>query len=352
MSDDSQQLNAILQSFGSLLYHNVVTFSVGFTLYGVYLVVFPVSVWFTINRRPLARVSRILLAAMILAFAVTTVQFVVEMFWVLEQIRTYLLRTDIPLADRTEDWGRQFAALVVIDYWPQLVTYTISDAIVVWRAWVLYPRNRAVQGILATVTCADIILWIYAQVHLSEHAAQQGNTNPGIDVKLSTAANFMSLGTNLLATGFSRKYFQLMEGTWHDKIRRSRITRIMLVLIETGVAWGVIQIAVGVIQQLDLAELTSLDLATAVVETASTYLAGILPAVTVIIVHSQNSFESWALTRDIDLRTSRKISTLRFDVQEPRGSDSADSSAAAGNARTPPSKGADREKVGLDPSPV
>ncbi|KAJ7205061.1 hypothetical protein GGX14DRAFT_397996 [Mycena pura] len=371
MSDQSQQ-NAILVSFGNSLYHDVVTFSIGFILYGLYLLVFPVCLWFILNLRPLPRASTVLLAATILAFTATTVQFTVEMTWLLEQIRIYLIRADIPLSDRRAYWSQRFTALTVIDYWPQLVTvgtitflvrfhtnggpkYTVSDAIVAWRAWVLYPRNRFVQGTLATVVCADLVLWIYAQANLSKHRAQDIAISPGTDVNLSTAANFLSLGTNLLSTGFiavkAWKYFQLLDGTWRDKIRRSRATQILLVLVETGVVWAVVQIVVGVIQQLDVEAFTRLDLATSVIETASTYLAAILPAATIIIVRSQNSFESWTITNPTDVRNIQKKSTLRFGVSGAMRStdaDSVNSSAVPGEAQqqSMPPKVTDHEKVG------
>ncbi|KAJ7114338.1 hypothetical protein C8R44DRAFT_929163 [Mycena epipterygia] len=321
MSNDS----AILESFGNLIYHDALTFGTGFVLYGAYLVVFPVCLWFIIAVRPLSCAAKILLAAMILAFTATTVQFIDEATRLLEEILIYLTRTDIPLHNREAVWISRFTVLVVLDYWPQLVTYAVSDTIVVWRAWVLYPRNTIVHMLLSTFTAFDLGLWVYAQAHLSKHALEQSTPyNPATDVRLSTAANFMSLGTNLLATGFisfkAWQYFRLMDGSWQGKLRTSQASRILLILIETGVAWMSIQITVCVIQQLDVAAFTDLDTATAIIETASTYLAGILPAITVIIVRSQNSFESWTITDDPPLHSNHQISTLRFGVKESTGS--------------------------------
>ncbi|KAJ6577501.1 hypothetical protein B0H19DRAFT_1062110 [Mycena capillaripes] len=99
--------------------------------------------------------------------------------------------------------------------------------------------------------------------------------------------------------------------------------------------------AVGIIQQRDLHAYSNLDTASAAIETASTYLAAILPAVTIIIVRSKNSFERWTVTSNTaGTRPSPgpgKISTLRFEVHEATNSagdsDSTNSSGSATDAR-------------------
>ncbi|KAF7326476.1 hypothetical protein MVEN_02614700 [Mycena venus] len=150
----------------------------------------------------------------------------------------------------------------------------------------------------------------------------------------------------------------------------SQASRILLILIETGVAWMSIQITVCVIQQLDIAAFTNLDTATAIIETASTFggafltlvltvivhltdvplsAQGILPAITVIIVRSQNSFESWTITDDAPLRSNHQISTLRFGFKESTGSTAGAESGLFGDTRKSNSKRVDKGDAETNP---
>lgn len=36
------------------------------------------------------------------------------------------------------------------------VQFMVTDLIVVWRAWVMYPRNYIVRGVLAGITFVDL----------------------------------------------------------------------------------------------------------------------------------------------------------------------------------------------------
>ncbi|KAE9392674.1 hypothetical protein BT96DRAFT_944477 [Gymnopus androsaceus JB14] len=88
--------------------------------------------------------------------------------------------------------------LYIIDYWPQLVTYIIANFIIVWWAWVMYPRNMIVQVILTVISAADLALWVNAQAHLSSSGVKPYSA--GAYIQFSTAANFVSSGANTIST--------------------------------------------------------------------------------------------------------------------------------------------------------
>ncbi|KAJ6613262.1 hypothetical protein B0H10DRAFT_2436582 [Mycena sp. CBHHK59/15] len=317
----STTTDEILFSFGDILYRNDVPHSVGFTFFGIYLVFFCVYLWFTMHHPMKSRASKILLAAMLLLFLSSTTQFVLDMTFSLEQIKGYLMWTDVPLADRRNLWLQKYEVIFILERWPTATNFMISDLIVIWRASVMYSHRRWVQGALWTVAVADVVLWICASSFTSRDATQRSR-NPTTDEQLNTIGNFVSLGTNLLGTGLiavkgwrQRKLMtQASLAKW-----RGDVPRILLVLVETGAVWAVIQLVFSILQQIDQANFTSVDLAVAVIGKAALYLAAILPTATVIIVRSQRSVEYTLNFGNVsDFRaagpkhTSTRLSTIRF----------------------------------------
>ncbi len=129
---------------------------------------------FTYRDHPLkSKAAKFLLGAILLLFVSTTSQFVFDMIFILQQIKAYIMATDVPLAERRSRYIARFLSLRIAAVWPVMVNvsltycmpvcksllalsqFMISDIIVVWRAWVLYPNRMAIRAILAVVTLAD-----------------------------------------------------------------------------------------------------------------------------------------------------------------------------------------------------
>ncbi|KAJ7480962.1 hypothetical protein FB451DRAFT_1556402 [Mycena latifolia] len=318
--------DAILFSFGDILYRNDVPHSVGFAFYGIYLVFFCVYLWFTMHHPLKTGASKILLAAMLMLFLSSTAQFVLDMTFSLEQIKGYLMWTAVPLDQRRNLWLQKYEAIFILERWPTATNFMISDLIVVWRASVISQR-RWMQGLLWAVAAADVVLWICASAFTSRDAAQRSR-NPTTDEQLNTISNFISLGTNLFATGVialkgwqQRKLMtQASRAKW-----RGDVPRIMLVLVETGAVWAGIQLLFSILQQIDQANFTSVDLAVAVIGKAALYLAAILPTATVIIVRARRSVEQtlrFGNSSEVGAEGkhgSTRLSTIRFGENAPSG---------------------------------
>ncbi|KAJ6600750.1 hypothetical protein B0H10DRAFT_2196342 [Mycena sp. CBHHK59/15] len=305
----------ILLSFGELMYRDNVPHSVGFVFYGIYFVFFCVYLWCTMHHSAKPLASKILLASMLLLFVSSTAQFVGDMILNVEQIRGYLMWTDVPLADRRGLWLQKYEPAYVLEKWPTL-NFMISDLIVIWRASVMYSRRRWWQVALWTVAFADVVIWAYAFA-LTSRDAEQRSRNPTIDQNLVTVSLFISLGTNLLGTGV-----MAVKGWRHRRLMaqmsfvewKGEVTRILLLLVETGAIWAVIQLVVCILLQIDKVALTPFDLATAVIQKAEIYLAAILPTATVIIVRLHRSFESTLDPGDFGTPgRNHTSSTIRFE---------------------------------------
>ncbi|KAJ7463298.1 hypothetical protein FB451DRAFT_1562302 [Mycena latifolia] len=312
----------ILFTLGQLMYRDNVPHSVGFLFYGIYFVFFCIYLWFTMCESTKPRATKILLAAMLLLFLSTTAQFVGDMLLSLEQIRGYLMWTDVPLAERDALWLQKFAPAYVLEKWPTL-NLMISDLIVIWRASVVYPQRRWWQVVLWTVAFADVVIWAYVFALLSRDAAERSR-NPTIDQHLVTTSMFFSLGTNLLGTGLmavkawthGSLMRQMSFAKWKDEV-----ARILLLLVETGVFWAAIQLVSCVMLQVDKVTLTPSDVATAVIKKCTIYLAAILPTATLIIIRLHKSFDSTLDSSDSRTPPNNKstlLSTIWVDESPAR----------------------------------
>ncbi|KAJ7677621.1 hypothetical protein B0H17DRAFT_1078967 [Mycena rosella] len=312
----------IIYSLGALIYRDNVPHSVGFIFYGIYFVFFCAYLWFIIRHSTAPRASKILLAAMLLLFLSTTAQFAADMVLNLAQIRGYLMWTGVPLAERRALWLQRYEPAYVLEKWPTL-NFMISDAIVIWRASVMYGHRRWAQVALWAVAFADVVIWAYAFA-LTSRDTEQRSHNPATDQKLITISFFISLGTNLLGTGaIAWKHRRLVAQKSFLKWKRSEVTRILLLLVETGAIWAVIQLTATILLQIDTEALSALDLATAVMQKVEVYLAAILPTATVLIVRlhrfSESTMDLSAIqTPGASNRTpSTLLSTIHFEDSPP-----------------------------------
>ncbi|KAJ7493508.1 hypothetical protein FB451DRAFT_1214674 [Mycena latifolia] len=274
-----------------IMYRDNVPNSVGFLFYGIYFVFFCVYFWFTMHESTKPRATKIILTAMLLLFLSTTAQFVGGMLLNLEQIRGYLMWTDVPLAERHVLWLKKFEPIYVLETWP-----TLNFMIFIWAC-------------AFTLTSRD---------------AEERSRNPTIDQQLITASLFISIGTNLLGTRLmavkawthGNLMTQLSFAKWKDEV-----ARILLLLVETGAIWVAIQLVYCVMLQVDKVALVPVDFATAVIEKCMVYLAAILTTATHIIIRLHRSFNSTLDSGDSRTPANNKstlLSTAWFDESPAR----------------------------------
>ncbi|KAJ7046145.1 hypothetical protein C8F04DRAFT_1387775 [Mycena alexandri] len=287
----------IVLSYGESLYRDFVPHDVGYVFYGIYLVVFVIYFWTTIQRPMPSIAARLLFCAMLLLFFSSTAQYIADMLLSLEQMEAYLTWTSVPLADRRTVWLQTHAGLYKTQRWPTAFNFVISDLIVIWRASVIFTLSRWIRVSLWSVGLADVGVWLCAASITSRDAVER-TQNRSIDETINTVANCMSLATNLVGTvaigvkAWNQRKFMKQHTMWG-----SNVPRVLLLLVETGGIWAMVQLAFSVLQQVNHGGNAKLDLATAVVARIATYFAAILPTATLIIARSQRSVDYVTLER-------------------------------------------------------
>ncbi|KAJ7572065.1 hypothetical protein C8J56DRAFT_1070135 [Mycena floridula] len=251
---------------------------------------------------------------MLVLFLSTTMQFIIDFVFVISAVEGLLLQSDIALPDRAQAFSqRHDNAFQIVELWPLPVNLIISDFIVIWRAWVLVPNAQIPMAVVAS---ANAVLNLYSTALPTKHAAIV-ITDPTIDIKILSASGFLSFGTNVLGTVLIAwkgwQHHQLMSSI---SSKRSQVSNILIILVEGGFAFGIIQLTYSLMRIVDVnITMSPLDPAVNILGEALTYLAAIFPMATTIIVRSQRSVIDHSLCAIEHSRhepAKIKISTIRF----------------------------------------
>ncbi|KAF7331443.1 hypothetical protein MKEN_00023000 [Mycena kentingensis (nom. inval.)] len=326
--------SAALVSMGRAIYRNTQVHIVGFAWYGVYLMTFLIYLVFTIAYPVHTRASYLLFGALLLLFLSTTFQFSLDLAYTMVLLKDLLIDTSFPLGMRKQHFDDLRGKIIYpLERWAPAINFMISDLIVVWRATVVnkhaeYKRwMRAVLYVLALADIGEIsptlvslpgpnhsnspVGWLFTAGITSRDALARSN-NPHIDQDFNTMANFISLGTNLVSTAFiAKKAWRHKRVTKHMSIGggdgSSRVTKALLLMVETGFVWAGVQFVFAVLQQVNRRFHSPIDTATGVFSKTATFLAAILPTATVIIVRAERSIE-YIISSRSEMSGSRAVS--------------------------------------------
>ncbi|KAJ7651427.1 hypothetical protein FB45DRAFT_1051152 [Roridomyces roridus] len=291
-SSNSTVTDETLFAWGQSICRMTLSHGSGWLFYGIYLPIFfsylsppRHSRSFTLNR--------ILQTAMILLFLSSTLQFITDFIFSIAQIQGYMMSTRFPLADRKDDWENTHLPFYVIQRWPPAINFIVSDLIVLWRAASLRQSHRWLKVAMGTLGVADVVVWCVAAAFTSRDAAQR-SSNRATDQVVNTVSIITSLAINVIGT------IAIAVVAWkhHRTMNQAAITRwrgdvprILLVLVESGVVWALIQILYVVLEDVDLVPGSPLDMGTGALLKMAVYLAAILPTLTLIIIRSKRSVE-------------------------------------------------------------
>ncbi|KAI5890040.1 uncharacterized protein SCHCODRAFT_01190735 [Schizophyllum commune H4-8] len=165
------------------------------------------------------------------------------------------------------------------------VSYLISDIIVVWRAWVLWPDSRLVKGLLLLCACGSTVgvtldcVWVLLEVGAIPMAQR------------TLTRTLPLLVTNLVATGLvgirAWQYRTQIKGNLGLLTKRSQVEKVLVLLVESGFVYCLIW-AIAMVLQILGAGLTT-DSAYGIVSATYPRLAGIYPTAVVLGVAAQRS---------------------------------------------------------------
>ncbi|KAL1686363.1 hypothetical protein GGG16DRAFT_117969 [Schizophyllum commune] len=181
------------------------------------------------------------------------------------------------------------------------ICYILSDALVVWRAWVLWPHSRLARGALMLGMIGSVVGAVIREVEVSPQARAFGRV---AFTPKSLAFTLPLVITNVLATTLVGAqvwaYRRDVAASLGPFLSGSRVGGILLLLLESGVVFCVICITIVVLVAYapPMANVNSIVVVTDVLQfSVGTYATFVILVVTVYqrrtarsMIHGQSSF--------------------------------------------------------------
>ncbi|KAF9259192.1 hypothetical protein L218DRAFT_963859 [Marasmius fiardii PR-910] len=278
--------------FGSNAMLNIVNLVVAGMFYGVYVVLFCVALYILCRREGNFKARFGLLFAVVSLFTLSSFW-----FWSNVDLLMSIIKTDLvdnvgqPLASKHMAYVAKSGKLSSVAQVIIPIMIIIGDTIVFWRAWVLCDVNRKIVTVplvflLGTTVCSFAFLGCYAQNDWPVSAPDTCN-------KLQISAFSLSIVTNITGTlviGYRFWLYRQAVGKYLGQCRyRTRIEKVLFVLLETGAVYSVIWIVELVLVLMP----PSPDFAGKVVHSifvaSCIQLVGIYPTLLVVLVYMECS---------------------------------------------------------------
>ncbi|KAJ7141446.1 hypothetical protein C8R44DRAFT_246963 [Mycena epipterygia] len=333
----SSSLATQITSTGQSLIYDILGLVLQTFFFGVYTVLIVLSTRMLLKRGLKTRSNKVMFMITLFMYLLSAAYWAYSVADVVDRMRNYINDLQNPLNysashDTVTKWSPLFNAIV-------LVNYILSDAVVVWRAWILCLRNHRKYlsiaifflGLTAISVTGTIIFRIIALVEAP--SAQLPNSSylvQGINI-LQISNLSMSLISNFSATAVvgatAWRHRQSLRVAFADNKKRTKADQVLTLLVESGLLYCVSGLTVLVASLIRLPQGTLGDLYTPinvqiavsfysafpVVQSNSLYAQGAYPLVVLLLVTMQrsltettflNTFEGSAPSHPIQFNTA------------------------------------------------
>ncbi|KAI5825543.1 hypothetical protein K523DRAFT_419943 [Schizophyllum commune Tattone D] len=159
----------------------------------------------------------------------------------IELMMMRILRAQVALfatsAPRQREPDKQMRYEIMISGACLCINYILSDALVVWRAWVLWPHSRVARAALTMGMVGTAVGSVFRVIHIGSQARDLRRIS--VFTLESLTFTLPILFTNALATALvgSRlwEYRRDVAALLEPISGRSRVGRVLLLLVESGV---------------------------------------------------------------------------------------------------------------------
>ncbi|KAJ4467025.1 hypothetical protein J3R30DRAFT_3580141 [Lentinula aciculospora] len=272
-------------------------------VYGIYTTLFSISTYIMIKQGLNSPSRKLLLALTTLMYTITTLYTAASIANIIQLIQ--ILFFGLPTSSTINLQFPIFNALF-------LVNYSLTDCVVVWRAWVLCQRDHRIVlftcvfflccAFLSEMSTIGIRIVLFVLPPTSESII--ASLSRSIDI--TQVSNLgLSLITNLIATGtVSFKAWRLRK-MFYPGPHQPKTGKILVLIVESGVLYSISLITVLVATLIPLTKGTLGDLYTPV----NLQLAGIYPLIVLIMVNKNRTLDK-AVIAFSDNRTDHAMGSF------------------------------------------
>ncbi|KAJ7077298.1 hypothetical protein B0H15DRAFT_955169 [Mycena belliarum] len=286
---DSPASAAQIMKISEGLIYDVVGLVAQTFIFGIYSVLVVLSTRMLLKRGLNSRVNKVMFAITTFMYLLSSLYWVYSVDDVVDRMKAYN-NHNYSDHDMVTKWSPLFNAIL-------LINYTLSDGIVVWRAWILCLRNHRKYlgftifflGVTAVSVTCTIIFRIIVFIRYPITFLPDGSyLKRGIDVLQVTTLG-MSLLSNLSATAVVAatllRHRERIHAAFTDDKKSTKGDQILILLVESGVLYCVSGLVVLVSTLIRLPHGTLGDIYTPI----AVQIAGAYPSVVLLLVSMQRS---------------------------------------------------------------
>ncbi|KAF5378446.1 hypothetical protein D9615_007046 [Tricholomella constricta] len=308
MSPDER---ALLQHVGVATLHNLANLTSAVLLYGMFIVLFSFGTFTLLQRGLASRSTQAMLGLTSIAFLASSVNCISLIIANVIGVKGVLVDSagivDESILARVHK--RIILINTVVTAAP-MVLPILSDGVVIWRAWVLYPDKQWIMlipcalllgTIGATITCFALIV----------KGVQVLGVDPILD-DINVASLTLSLATNVVATGliFYKLWGHLrfLRRMGIKQNSTSSAQKILIVLVDTGLAYCALQVISVVIEFVPLRPNSSIWVVGLIVLDLLDSVTGMYPSIVIVLVSLRRStVETFGFGTQIGIQTVQDI---------------------------------------------
>ncbi|KAH8980149.1 hypothetical protein EDB86DRAFT_3088116 [Lactarius hatsudake] len=263
---------------------------------GIYASLFPVSAYIMIQKGLRSLSQKVLFGVIVFMFSLSTAYLAVTFADLITIIKTWYLAVDP--SDSTDTRSPMETLLVLFNAFAP-INYSLTDGVVVWRAWIICrdESRKLLRApiVMLVLTMLGVLATIGIRIFISIDPVNRdkGGLAETIDV-FQEITLISSLITNVLGTGIiSLKAWRYRRWIVADLQRvvnkRTKAERVMGLLVESGILYvfSGVMLVVSSLVHLPGPHIMLGSLYTQ----AAVHLAGMYPVIVVILVNRESSMD-------------------------------------------------------------
>jgi len=288
-----------LQVAGYIFQYSFIGLVCGTFFFGVFALLVLISSWTLIRKGLDNPARRTMLVVTLTIFTSSACYWALSLTILLRDLRDVLVNhLDLSFADKFALTNNRVSRMYLGEVYLATINYSLSDAVVVWRAWSLWSGSTPWTKFKVFVVPISLLIGSIVSALLVGGWKVQALTNDTdqLEVMLNDTQIIgwsLSLGTNFVGTCLiawrAWKYRQFVKENYGRANGRTRVEKIFAVLVESGFLYCLTQIFVVVSWFILLPN--SSAWASDIFGSAAVQLAGIYPTIVIILAATQRTIK-------------------------------------------------------------
>jgi len=249
---------AILASSGAEIYFSIQYLVTNIVLNGAFVLLVGIAIQLVITNPHKKRFKALWMAIIILTFIVATLDAIAKTAYDLELCKYTFIKNSswINGGSSKEDTallksqvGKHTTVWLSAEVWLQIIPLLVSDCIVTWRAWVLWPNHKYVRAAFGVLQGANIVVIIcdavFDTLSITSAVASTGSSLPW-----DFSAIYLSLGVNVIMTSSIILKVWYFRKLLPQNYKRTALQQTLLLWAESGIVYCTAQLFWAVFQNL------------------------------------------------------------------------------------------------------